>query len=294
MSLNARDILLCLAEKYKGDWDKQYAAIKAREEVSENNIQKLIGKINLGEKRSAMTIIDADYPESLKQVTRPPLTIFIRGNRNLILNLKTANAVMIASDNSLTPSGEDLIGDIVKKAFDNKVTIICTAHSLVDVVVIRQLIEKAKSDRKPLKLIVVMGKNFKHLRDDDLLFSIISLGGAVISEDPRILSDKKQECLEAYNGNHPEDAVRLAVGLCKKVCVISAVKGDQQANLSTLFALRSGLDVYVMPTSLQEAKAHNLINNCIISDGAYLLDEAILDDVFEDVSKINKEEKTKK
>jgi DNA processing protein len=73
--LKGRDIIVYLAIKYNGDWNKIYEAIKAKELVDEPTVVSTIAEaVN---KYKILTIIDNDYPESMKKIYKPPFVLFM-------------------------------------------------------------------------------------------------------------------------------------------------------------------------------------------------------------------------
>ena len=67
-----RNQLIALAYKYHGEVNQMYNAI--------NNNEEIEGL----EAKNAITILDAIYPESLKELKNPPLVLFYKGNINLL------------------------------------------------------------------------------------------------------------------------------------------------------------------------------------------------------------------
>ena len=77
------NILVYFSIKYDGNWDKIYKALEEKEKVSLEEITKIEEKIK--EKNWIIkTIIDNDYPNSLKHSYKPPFVLWITGNLNLI------------------------------------------------------------------------------------------------------------------------------------------------------------------------------------------------------------------
>lgn len=74
-----RDILICFAVKYKGNFQKIYDALKRKEKVTLDDIHKNKSVSDLG----VVTIIDNNYPEELKHRVNPPFCLFVAGDREL-------------------------------------------------------------------------------------------------------------------------------------------------------------------------------------------------------------------
>ncbi len=77
-----KKVILHFSLKYKGNWEKIYDAIKAKEDVTIEQVQSLRDKYN----DNFISIIDDEYPENFKSIYMPPLTIFHAGNNSLLAN----------------------------------------------------------------------------------------------------------------------------------------------------------------------------------------------------------------
>lgn len=77
-----KKVILHFALKYKGNWEKIYDAIKAKEDVTLEQIQALANEYD----GNFMSIIDDDYMNNFKSIYMPPLTLFFVGNKSLISN----------------------------------------------------------------------------------------------------------------------------------------------------------------------------------------------------------------
>ena len=70
--MESREILLYLALKHKGDWNPIYEDISKHVEINHEEAEKLISTV----KSSYITILDEEYPESLKNAYKPPFVLF--------------------------------------------------------------------------------------------------------------------------------------------------------------------------------------------------------------------------
>ena len=80
MMIKGKDVLVFLSIKYQGDWNSIYQAIKNKELVDETQVQESIAKIE----SKIVTIIDEDYPESLKKIYKPPFVVYYKGDLSLL------------------------------------------------------------------------------------------------------------------------------------------------------------------------------------------------------------------
>lgn len=73
--MNIRSILIYFALT-STDWKDVYERIRRRESISKKDMDKVFAEQNV-EKRKFVTLIDEDYPDSLKLSKRPPFVIEI-------------------------------------------------------------------------------------------------------------------------------------------------------------------------------------------------------------------------
>lgn len=74
------DVIYYFCEKYNGNWEKIYDAIKTKESITQTEFDSTIKN----KKYNLVTIIDELYPNNFKEIYMPPLCIFYSGNKNLI------------------------------------------------------------------------------------------------------------------------------------------------------------------------------------------------------------------
>ncbi len=71
-----RDVLIYMDTIYEGNWDKIFNAIQCKVRYSPMEIIKLISEER--KKFHFITIIDEDYPSTLKGVYKPPFVIKVK------------------------------------------------------------------------------------------------------------------------------------------------------------------------------------------------------------------------
>ena len=79
--IKAKELLVAVAAKNKGDWDKEYLCIKNKEMLTGEEIEKFSHLAD-----QALTILDEDYPMTWKSSVKPPLILFYKGGERSILD----------------------------------------------------------------------------------------------------------------------------------------------------------------------------------------------------------------
>lgn len=77
-NITAKEILVYLTIKNKGDWKQTYDDIKNKVDVKYGDAQECVERLEK-EGWKTTTMIDSDYPETLKHSARPPFVLFCKG-----------------------------------------------------------------------------------------------------------------------------------------------------------------------------------------------------------------------
>ena len=96
MSVNGSDVLLYFSVKFKGNWDRILEALRHKEYIDPKELQQI--KENM--KCNYITYLDDDYPEQLKEITKPPFTLFYYGDISLIKDFNKNVSVVGAREPS--------------------------------------------------------------------------------------------------------------------------------------------------------------------------------------------------
>lgn len=236
-------ILIYFAIKYKGYFYDIYNALKNKEFIPLEEIEKIKEQIEKSQIR-AITIIDDDYPESLKQIDNPPFVIFYKGNKNL---LKT-KAIMFTGEFS-----NELIDNfIIKSSYE-----IAKEHTLIS--------NNFKDlDKKIINLFLTNNNNVILVSPNGLTDPLFNLKVTEQKDNLLIIS----ECPDGVvvNKKRIHQRNRLAIGLSITLIIASSYKKSGIMNLVS-FALEQGKDVYCYPGLQNE----NDGNNHLIKEGAQMI-----------------------
>lgn len=239
-------VLIYFAIKYKGYFHDIYNAIKKKEFIQMEELEKIGEDLSSG-KIKAITIIDEDYPEPLKQINQPPFVLFYEGNKELLKE----KLIMLTGDFS----NENINKFINESAFElsKNYTLVSNFSKGLDEKIIDNLIKNNQN------LILIssnsltnpyFGKNINELKFNKDKYLIIS------------------EYPENVNLNHKRliQRNRISIGLSEALIIASSYKESKISNLVSC-ALEQGKDIFCFPGLQSE----NDGNNLLIRDGAKMI-----------------------
>ena len=94
MELKSKQLLVTLAAINEGDWDNEYMYIKNRIKPTDEEIERFSPLAD-----QAVTILDEDYPNTLKSEYKPPLVLFYKGGERSLLSKVSISSVSVLDDN---------------------------------------------------------------------------------------------------------------------------------------------------------------------------------------------------
>lgn len=236
MNSTPRNILYCLSEEHSGDIVSMIDALHDRDT---SFLEKYKG---MPEPVSIMTMVDADYPEGLKQVTRPPLVLFMEGRAELMSDKRRKISII-----SNTRGHDELLAEILD-GIGNDILVVGINNALL-----KEIIHSGHD------CIVVshMGLAAVKCAEDDQLYEEIITNHLLISEYPGNV--KAASCKMSY--------FNRIIGGLGDIMVISAIKERGSSMHAVMGALNNGKEIYVIPSTRS-----GLANDALIKEGANLLD----------------------
>ena len=249
-----RKILLYFALKYQGDYKKIYQAIKNKEKVLNEDLVNIENKI----KSNYVTIIDKDYPPSLKSIANPPFVLFYYGDISLLYK---PNTLAIIGKRKKSIYGKQVCINIVKglKVYNS---IIISGLALG----IDSIAHQCALDNN-LSTIAVLGSGIDYCYPTTnlLLYENIKNNGLVISEYP----NDTMPCPNNFLIRN-----RIIAALSDSIIVIEA--NYKSGTMNTVsYGLEFGKDIYAVPHLANS----NSGCNYLIKQGAKLIETA--KDIFE-------------
>ena len=106
--VKAKELLVAVAAKNKGDWNKIIKFIRTKEKPTGEEIEKFSPLAD-----QAITILDEDYPETWKNSYMPPIVLFYKGGEKSLLSQINRSAIFVVDDGK-GPQVKKIIEDLLE------------------------------------------------------------------------------------------------------------------------------------------------------------------------------------
>ena len=106
--VKAKELLVAVAAKNKGDWNKTIKFIRAKEKPTGEEIEKFSPLAD-----QAITILDENYPETWKNSYMPPIVLFYQGGEKSLLSKINRSAIFVVDDGK-GPQVKKIIEDLLE------------------------------------------------------------------------------------------------------------------------------------------------------------------------------------
>lgn len=234
-----KEQIIKAAIKYEGNYEKIALAIKNNEEIS------LTGRVN-----RAITIVDNEYPASLKQLRYPPFVLFYKGN----LGLLSQSAVSIIGSRLPESYGIEITRQIVDSC-NQKYVIVSGLAKGIDAIAHQKALEIGR------KTIGIIGCGIDRIypMENEHLYKDMSKFGLILSEYPGFTPPRK---------HHFPFRNRLIAALGDK-CIVTAAALRSGTMLTVNEALMLGKEVFCIPYPIGSISGEGC--NLLISQGASIL-----------------------
>jgi len=214
---------------------------------------KLDKELTLAKKHNVEIVCLADegYPENLKNITDPPIVLYLRGE---ILPLDKLGVAVVGSRNA-SLYGLSCAREFSRQLSEYGFTIVSGLARGIDTYAHRSALEAGG------RTIAVIGSGFGHIypQENNDLAEKISCSGAVISEFSFDTKPLKQ--------NFPRRN-RVISGLSLGVLVVEASR-NSGALITADFALEQGREVFALPGKIDSGTSFG--TNALIKEGAKLV-----------------------
>jgi len=210
---------------------------------------------------SIITLLDPFYPELLKEISDPPLVLFLKGS----FSSQDKNSIAVIGTRTPDYYGRTVASQLCSKIIACNFTIVSGMARGIDTIAHRTAIKSGG------RTIAVMGcgLDIAYPPENLKLMEDISVHGAVISEFP--LGTEPQSC------NFPKRN-RIISGLSRGVLVVQA--REKSGTIHTVnAALEQGREVYAVPGPIDKELSRG--TNYLIKEGAKLVED--IQDIMEEL-----------
>jgi DNA processing protein len=234
-----REQIINAAIKYEGNYEKIAIAIKKNENISFSE------RIP-----SAITILDNEYPESLKQLRYPPFVLFYKGNPEIL----NQSSISIVGSRNPELYGIEMTKKIVQSCNHSFVIVSGLARG-IDAVAHQ---EALNTNRKTIG-IIGCGIDRIYPMENEKIYHDLSKYGLILSEYPAFTPPRK---------HHFPFRNRIIAALSEK-CIVTAATLKSGTMLTVNEALTLGKEVICIPYPIGSASGEGC--NLLISQGASIL-----------------------
>jgi len=213
------------------------------------------------EKIDCLDVFDPDYPKLLKEISNPPLVLYLKGERKILGKFLFA----IVGSRKSTGYGASIAKDFSSRLTKKGMVIVSGLARGIDTIVHREAIQEGIS-------IAVLGSGLLNIypRENKELSQKIASTGAIISEYPLFTPPLRE--------NFPRRN-RIVSGISRGVLVIEA--GSRSGALITAHsACEQNREVFAVPGSINSDLSKG--THMLIKEGAKLVD--CIEDILEELN----------
>ena len=253
----SRILLIYLAIKYQGDYDKIITALELKEDVPYNEALDAMKKI----RSKVITFYDYDYPEKLKRCYRPPLVLFYYGDITLIDD--TRRSFGVVGSREYDEYGKKCVNEIVSPIIRGKVLVSGLARGIDTFAH-----ECAINNNARTIAVMCTGIDMCYPPENQELYEKIKKEHLLISEYPGQVIPER---------DHFSRRNRILVALSDGLFVPQINTFASGTMVSLTIATNLNKEVFVAPYPYQS----QTINNKLIREGATLAESG--EDIAEDL-----------
>lgn len=246
-----RNVLIYLAIVFDGDYDKILSVASRHYDPDYDEVNRVVGAL----KCKTLTLLDPDYPQYLKKMTRAPLVLFYYGDISLIDDFHHKYCLGVVGTREATEYGILNTKKIVKEVVKDCV-IVSGMASGIDTEAHQATLEEGG------KTVAVLGSGIDNPwpYDNILLYeNIINSGGLVVSEYPN---------MSLPSMHHFPIRNRLIAMFSNALLVTEAHGQRTGTSITVRFALDYGIEVMAIPYPVEVIDS---FCNHLIYEGAKLV-----------------------
>lgn len=245
-----KEILVYLSIVHNGNWNSIYKDILEKRQIDKIDLDEKLKNFNV----NYITLLDQDYPISLKNTLKPPFVLFYKGNIKLLKSENKKIAVIGSRENTDYGKNvtENICSDLVKENF----IIVSGLAKGIDSIAHNSCLTNNGNT------IAVLGNGLDiyYPKENAKLYEKIEKNGLLISEYPPNTSPNK---------SHFPSRNRIIAGLSEGVLIIEAK--EKSGTMNTVYhALEDGKQIFCVPDRINT----NSGCNKLIKEGAKLVESA--------------------
>lgn len=249
--MEAKEILIFLSLKYKGQQKDIFNAIKAKEVIHEPEVKEAAAPFL----NKVVTVLDKDYPDGWKQLLMPSILSYYEGNRSLLNPSSLERSVTYVGSRVASAEGKKIAREMGRSLAKAGVTVISGLARGIDGEVMRGAMEEKG------KIIGISGAgiDIDYPAQNRDIYDYIRHQGLLLSEFPPGVRPQP-EYFPQRN--------RLLAGL-GTITIVGEAERRSGSLITANIAIEQGKDVGAIPTAPFKESG----TNALIKDGAYLIDE---------------------
>ncbi|MCR5491495.1 MAG: DNA-processing protein DprA [Bacilli bacterium] len=245
--MTSSELVAYLSIVNKGDWNGIMNSIHVKMPVDEEKALAALAKL----KSHYVTLLDPNYPQILKEIARPPLCLFYRGQLSLVQD--AGKCVSMVGSREASKYGLDMAKTLAKGAAQNGFTVISGLAKGID-----GAVAEASVDYGAAVAVLGNGVDYMYPLEHSDLQKKISGAGLVLSEYP--------------DGTHPSVHTfparnRIIAGLSKTTILVEAKKRSGTM-ITAAFALEFNRELGAVPYHANEES----VCNQIIKEGGAMVE----------------------
>lgn len=250
---SGRNIIIALSMKNKGKWEDIYKdMIDKLEDDYIWNMNALAAS-----QSGTLTVLDEEYPESLKHVKKPPFVLYTNGDASLLKS--DAKKMYITGDRDIEAYIEKARHRIhvAVDALPEDGIVVCGGARGSETEILKYAMIKGH------KCIVVLGCGINNMypeKNTELVCDVLKSGGLVISEYPAFTG------IEIVSSEMLVMRKRIMAGISNGIVVTNMKDKSSGTGVSVMTCLENGLDVYAVPDAGDKT---NRGANELIEEGAF-------------------------
>lgn len=251
MPVTSRTILIALVLKHQGSWEQIMSSVSKKEYPEDKYLEQAESL-----KCKTVTLLDAEYPNNLRHVVKPPFVLFYYGDLDILSKSKDERIISIVGDRTCSKYGKDKTKEITESLSKDGYVIVSTASKGIDTAVQDAILE---TNGKGV-LVLRNGIDNKSENPESYTRAKLSDNYLIVSEYPNNFEGTKDQVIRRN---------RIVAGMCTDI-VITEMHKKSSTMSTALFALNGNANIMCVPTKA------GLESGCnsLIAQGATLVENS--------------------